>query len=330
MDTIKKETTAKIIEAGKLLYDKGLVVGRSGNMSARLTKDQVLISGHGTCLGFLKEEDFAVADFQGTHVAGAKLSTETPIHAAIYRQFNTHSIIHAHPPLTSAYFAARDTLEPVTFETKLYLGNVPVVEQDTPSITKMEPVIEALKLSNIVVLKNHGVIAIGNDLMEGFFLIEELEAACKMSGFLISLTAAQAQKQEGEPHVKTAGEKFDMFSPAHIRRIVDLANEDGYIQEKGAELDLTTQVVIKLDESSDAYTFIFDKGKIVMAAGDEQAPFIISGKKDVWRLIFEGKLDPFVATTQGKLRLKGDFGKISKWYAPFNRLFAIFKQVGIL
>ena len=41
-----------------------------------------------------------------------------------------------------------------------------------------------------------------------------------------------------------------MFSSQHIQRIVDLANSDAYIKEKGKELDLTTQVVIKLDEKN--------------------------------------------------------------------------------
>ena len=40
-----------------------------------------------------------------------------------------------------------------------------------------------------------------------------------------------------------------------------------------------------------------------------------------WRAIFKRQLDPFAATTQKKLKLKGDFAKISRWYVPFNRLF---------
>lgn len=41
------------------------------------------------------------------------------------------------------------------------------------------------------------------------------------------------------------------------------------------------------------------------------------------------QLDPFAATTQKKLKLKGDFAKISRWYVPFNRLFDLWTAVGI-
>jgi hypothetical protein len=34
-----------------------------------------------------------------------------------------------------------------------------------------------------------------------------------------------------------------------------------------------------------------------------------------------------VAVTQGKMKLQGQLGQLSKWYVPFTRLFNIFKQV---
>ena len=43
----------------------------------------------------------------------------------------------------------------------------------------MEPVIKELKASNIVVLRNHGVVAMGKDLFYAFVLIQELEEQTK-------------------------------------------------------------------------------------------------------------------------------------------------------
>ncbi len=328
----KIEIINQLIEIGSILYQKNLAVGRSGNLSAKLDDNKILISAQGTTLGFLKKEDFLVVDLEGKPEEKSKKfpSSEVPIHTEIYKNLKTGFVIHAHPPITSAYFAVNDFLEPVTFETKLYLGNVPVIYQDTPAVTKLTPVIEALKISNIVVLKNHGSISIANNSIDALLLMEELEVASNMSYIFLflsskSLTGDKCVQEEK----KVSGESFEMFSSQHIQRIVDLANQDQYIKEKGEELDLTTQVVIKLDEANLAYKFVFEKGSVKKIDNDFDAPFIISGKEAIWRLIFEGKLDPFVATTQGKLKLKGDFGKISKWYAPFNRLFIIFKQVGI-
>ena len=60
-----------------------------------------------------------------------------------------------------------------------------------------------------------------------------------------------------------------------------------------------------------------------------QAPFVISAPREIWQQVFLGKLDPFVATTQKKMELKGELTKLTRWYLPFTRLFALFKEVKI-
>jgi putative sterol carrier protein len=89
------------------------------------------------------------------------------------------------------------------------------------------------------------------------------------------------------------------------------------------------QLAIKLDGSDKVYKFVFEKGKIIKLERDEDAPFVISAPAEVWELVFLGKLDSFVATMQGKMKLKGELGKLSRWYVPFSRLFELFRQVKI-
>jgi putative sterol carrier protein len=118
-----------------------------------------------------------------------------------------------------------------------------------------------------------------------------------------------------------------MFSREHIQAIVDLVNKDDFIAQKGRELDLTVKLAVKLDGTDKAYKFNFENGKIVRLDSDADAPYIISGSKEVWEQVFLGKLDSFVAVTQGKMKLQGQLGQLSKWYVPFTRLFSLFKQV---
>jgi putative sterol carrier protein len=110
---------------------------------------------------------------------------------------------------------------------------------------------------------------------------------------------------------------------------VDLANKDEFISKKGKELDLTAKITIKLDGHGKVYKFNFEKGSIVKLDFDEDAPFVISAPLDVWQMIFLGKLDPFVATMQGKMKLQGQLAQLSRWYVPLSRLFELFKQVRI-
>ncbi|MDP2044416.1 MAG: SCP2 sterol-binding domain-containing protein, partial [Candidatus Omnitrophota bacterium] len=122
---------------------------------------------------------------------------------------------------------------------------------------------------------------------------------------------------------------YTMFSRQHIQAIVDLVNKDEFIAQKGKELDLTVKLAIKLDDNGNVFKFNFEKGKIVKLDTDSDAPFIISAPAPVWEQVFLGKLDSFVAVTQGKMKLSGQLGQLSKWYVPFTRLFALFKEVKI-
>ena len=120
-----------------------------------------------------------------------------------------------------------------------------------------------------------------------------------------------------------------MFSLPHIEAIVDLVNKDDSFARWGDELDLTVDLAIRLrGEREKAYTFHFVKGKIAQKL-IMILPFVISAPQEIWQQVFLGKLDPFVATTQKKMELKGELTKLTRWYLPFTRLFALFKEVKI-
>lgn len=72
------------------------------------------------------------------------------------------------------------------------------------------------------------------------------------------------------------------------------------------------------------------EGKIEEMLSREDLPeFVISGPARHWRAVFNGEINPFAAQTQGKLKLKGDLAKLSKWYSPFARIFELWKEVPV-
>ncbi len=320
----------EIIRIGKRLYDAGIAVARSGNISCRLDADSILITATGTALGNLTSDGIVTVKLvSGKSISERLPSSEFPLHSLIYAKFPCTKIVHAHPPLANGYFAVTDSLKALTFETTFYLGNVPVIPQDTPTVTNPGPVVEALKSSNIVVLKNHGVIAVGDTFEDALSLIEALEEAVRTA------VVARLFKKETLDQLDTALDMslkkkavaYPMFSREHIEAIVELVNKDEFIAAKGKELNLTLQLAIKLDDSPYAYRFNFEQGRIVRLDADGTAPFVISADKNLWEMVFLGKADPFVAVTQGKMKLQGQLGQLSRWYVPFSRLFQLFKQV---
>jgi len=320
-----------IIDCGKKLHALHLAAGSSGNVSASLGEGRILITMTGSVLGNLKSGDIIKVDLHNQQdLANKRLTSEFPLHRLIHEILTDRVIIHCHPVLANAYFAVYSDLATLTFESKVYLGNIPVIPQETPAVSKPEAVVEALKTSNLVVLKNHGVVCVANNFKAALSLIETLEDAVKMAA-----VARLFKKDILDNLDKTLKEDlastdvYTMFSREHIQAIVDLVNQDEFIAQKGKELNLTVKLAIKLDDTSDVYKFNFEKGKIVKLDTDSDAPFVISAPASVWEQVFLGKLDSFVAVTQGKMKLSGQLGQLSKWYIPFGRLFELFKQVRI-
>lgn len=325
----EKALKKEIIKIGRKLYDLRLVVARAGNLSARLDAENILITATGTSLGSLTSKGIIKINLHNeADIKNSPVTSEFPLHSLVYKNFHHKVIIHCHPTLTNAYFAIYPDIKALTFETKLYLGNIPVVEQETPAITRPELVINALRLNNLVAIKNHGVVSVADKFSDALYLIETLEEAVKTAA--VARLFKKGILDDLDKELKTdlsQDNTYLMFSREHIQAIVDLVNKDELIAQKGKELDLTVKLAVTLDGTDRAYRFNFEKGKIVKLDFDADAPFVISASRDVWELVFSGKLDSFVAVTQGKMKLQGQLGQLSKWYVPFTRLFAIFKQV---
>jgi len=351
-----QELKNKIIETGKLLWDKGLVTGFNGNISARVDAETILITATGTSLGYLKLTDIVTLSLKTGEVIGeGKASSERFMHTEVYKNFpDIKAVVHTHPTYTNGFFLSNESLEPKTFEAKFYLGTVKSVPQSTPSVTAMEPVIKELKASNIVVLRNHGVVAMGPDLFYAFVLVQELEEQTKVElvnvhyknvvnpgmptrghvaeGYVSPSTlptheGLQLKAPQGNHQAQT--KKYKLFSPEQISEIVRLVNADVQMQELGTKTAMNMDLAVCLQETGDTHSFKFENGKITKTGKDANAEFLITANESIWRAVFNREIDPFVATTQKKMNLRGDFARISKWYAPCSRIFQLWTNVPV-
>lgn len=316
----------EIIFWGAQLYRKGLVCGKSGNISLKVNNAKILITAHDAYLGLLEKEDILLIDIDGQVIEGKKGTTsEKELHLEIHKNFpEKRAVLHAHSPYTVYFFHFFQTLEPVSFEERFYLGKVSSITQHTPTVTDVTPVIEALKTNNIVVLKDHGVVAIGEDFKSTFSLIELLETQARLN----LLTHNIMPKVD---FVKKEGlKKYKLFSEEHMSSLVDLVNCDETAQSLGKKFNLTTTLGIKEADGEAVYCFHYDQGRIIKFTKDEEgAEFLISTKSDIWRKIFNREIDPFVASTQGIIKIKGDFNKLSQWFPVFERTFKLWGEISV-
>src|ERR1041384_6687683 len=156
---------AELIRWGKLLFERRLITGWGGNISRRLGKNRLLITGQHAPLGFLTAKDLVEIDLDGRPVdKKGRPSSETPMHLAIYRGTDTQAIVHAHPPMVLTFSLAHESFAPLSFEEKKTGEEVPVGAHKTPTCTDPPQVVAELKLRPIVILRGHGSVATGKTL----------------------------------------------------------------------------------------------------------------------------------------------------------------------
>lgn len=174
-----------IVRCMKTLLERGLITGIGGNASVRLEGgDEVLITPSALYKGELKPEDIVKIDLDGNVKEGLfKPSMEWHFHTAIYKKrLDINAVIHTHSPMTTGLALAGKKIEPVTLESAVMLSDVPILEFRYPGTKELgEQVAESFLGHRAVILQNHGVVAVGFDLIEALTAIEVLEEISTMT-----------------------------------------------------------------------------------------------------------------------------------------------------
>jgi L-fuculose-phosphate aldolase len=324
----------EFIRWGKLLFERRLVSGWGGNLSRRLRKNQILITGQHAALGFLTAKDIVRVNGQGQAIKNTqRASSETPMHLAVYNGTDAQAIIHAHPPKVVAFSFTHEKFVPLSFEEKFTLGDVPIISQDTPTVTKPEALVDELKYRPVVIIKGHGTVAIGKDLQEAFLLTDALEEAIGCQFFEERKSPVDDLKKHPAALARASsvdGERYRLFSREHMEALVKSANADPQFRRCASETKLTTSLTLHLEESNTCWTVTFGTGEIISLEQQNGGEFLISGKRQWWEAVFTNRIDAFLATQQGKLKLRrGELSKLSQWYRAFERAFSLWQTIAI-
>jgi len=329
------EIQREMIQWGKLLFERRLIAGWGGNLSCRIGQEGFLITGQHAPLGFLTAEDLVQIDHDGKPSNQTqRASSETPLHLAVYRGTDAQAIVHVHPPMVLAFSLTQESFVPVSFEEKYTIGEVPIIPQDTPTVTQPEQVVSELKYHPVVIIKGHGTVAIGKNFQEAFLFTDLLEEAvhCQFfkEGASMARTAAMGPEDStnGKAALSLEGEPYALFSQEHMAELVERANQDSEFRQHGSETSLSTSLTLHLEEGDISWTVKFVAGEITEFNRGVTGDFMISGKEEWWRAVFSNRIDPFLATQQGKLKLKrGELAQLARWYKPFQRAFSIWQTI---
>ena len=142
----------------------GLVVGTSGNVSAR-SGDLVAVSPSGLDYADLTAELVGVHRLDGSAVAAPLAPTsEMPLHLAVYTATGAGAIVHTHSPAATAASVLLDEVPAVHYQVAAFGGPVAVAPYATFGTGGLAAnVVAALHGRTACLMANHGAVAIGPD-----------------------------------------------------------------------------------------------------------------------------------------------------------------------
>ena len=177
---IKKD----ICEIGQRIYNKGFAAANDGNITVRISDNEVLCTPTMHSKGFLKPDDISTIDMTGKQIAGRKnRSSEALLHLEIYKQRpDIKSVVHCHPPHATAFAIAREPIpQCVLPEVEVFLGDVPITRYETPGGQAFaDTIIPFVDKCNVMILANHGTVSFGENVERAYWWTEILDAYCRM------------------------------------------------------------------------------------------------------------------------------------------------------
>ncbi|MEQ1895732.1 MAG: class II aldolase/adducin family protein [Planctomycetota bacterium] len=169
---------------GALCYQKGYIVGADGNLSARMRDGTILVTPTGAMKGFLEPQHIAHVDAHGKALGnGPRASSEIAIHVVSYAErADVEAVVHTHPPHAVALsIAGVDMQLPVIPEVIVTIGGTPTTPYATPGTQELPESIRAVvRCSDTLIMKNHGAVTLGSNLMDAFKKLDMVEHTAKI------------------------------------------------------------------------------------------------------------------------------------------------------
>ena len=172
-----------VLKAGLELCEAGLVARTWGNISARVSDTQYVITPSGRAYDTLTPEDIVLVNIaDGSYEGDVKPSGEKGVHAAVYELCPAMNfVIHTHQNYASALSVLGKELE---IGEESPLGKVlPCADYGMYAteelVNNIKAQIKAHPESKAVLMKYHGALCFGKDHDEAFAVAYELEKVSK-------------------------------------------------------------------------------------------------------------------------------------------------------
>ncbi len=179
-----KNKLKELIKYSHLAASRQLVIGSSGNISQKDGK-AMLIKASGLCMLDACSIDFVSVQLDTLKYKSRikKPSCESKMHAICYKaRQDINCVMHTHPLYATTLVSCGIKPKLISPEFILSIGSgIEVVDYICPGTDQLAKTVgNAIKKSNIIYLKNHGLLCVGKSLEEAFTRTQLAEQMAKM------------------------------------------------------------------------------------------------------------------------------------------------------
>lgn len=178
-----QELKEAICKFSALAYEKNMVVGTGGNISAR-EGDHIFITPHGVELGEVTPDQLVKVYMDGRYEGDVEPSVETGLHLRCYKERpDIGAVVHLHS-YYSTLVGMNDEKGVMPIYTGAYfykvgkLGKVPFFKSG--AVELVNAVGDIVSDTNAILMQNHGIITCAPTLRKAFNLCEDVEINARM------------------------------------------------------------------------------------------------------------------------------------------------------
>jgi len=169
MTSVKSVDNAEtaVLAAAKDMLRRGLVEGTAGNISARRSDGNIVVTPSSVDYRDMELEDLVLVDPEGAVLQakeGRSPSSEAKLHLACYKAFDDiGSVIHSHPVWATMFAVAHQPIPACIDEFAVYCGGdvrcAEYAASGTPDVGTNA--VKALEGRGAALIANHGLVAVG-------------------------------------------------------------------------------------------------------------------------------------------------------------------------
>lgn len=203
------------------MWQQGWVAANDGNVTVKLDDGSFLATPTGVSKCFI-EPDMLIRIDENYNVLEAKEgyrpSSEIKMHLRCYKERpDVGAVVHAHPPTATGFAVAGKPLDDYSMiEAVITVGSIPVAPYGAPSTNEIpESIAPYLPEHDVILLKNHGALTVGADLITAYYRMETLEHFAKVSLTAHLLGGAQELSEDKIDKLLWLRENYYKLSGKH-------------------------------------------------------------------------------------------------------------------